>query len=61
MEAIYDINIDLIISHLLSEDPDFSKKISEFEIRVLCSKAQEIFKSQPMLLELKSPIKVCGE
>jgi len=31
----------------------------EAEIRYLCTKAREIFISQPILLELEAPIKVC--
>jgi hypothetical protein len=33
----------------------------EAEIRGLCIKAREIFLSQPMLLELEAPIKICGK
>lgn len=35
-------------------------KMEEGEIRSLCLKAREIFLSQPNLLELEAPIKVCG-
>jgi hypothetical protein len=35
-------------------------KLMEAEIRGLCMKAREIFLSQPMLLELEAPIKICG-
>lgn len=31
------------------------------EIRQLCLTAKEIFMSQPNLLELEAPIKICGE
>ena len=35
--------------------------LAEEEIRVLCIKAREIFIQQPILLELESPLKVCGD
>ena len=31
------------------------------QIRQLCLTAKEIFMSQPNLLELEAPIKICGE
>jgi len=31
------------------------------EIRLLCLKSQEIFREQPMLLELEAPINICGD
>ena len=34
--------------------------LSAEEIEFLCEKSKEIFLSQPMLLELKAPIKICG-
>lgn len=33
----------------------------ESEIRTLCVRAREIFMSQPILLELEAPIKICGD
>ncbi len=35
--------------------------LTENEIRSLCIKSREIFLSQPMLLELEAPIKICGK
>lgn len=35
-------------------------QLSENEIRALCTTAREIFLSQPNLLELEAPIKICG-
>lgn len=35
--------------------------MQEYEIKYLCTKAREIFISQPILLELEAPIKICGE
>lgn len=31
------------------------------EIRGLCLKSREIFLSQPILLELEAPLKICGK
>lgn len=36
-------------------------QLSEDEIRNLCLESREIFLSQPMLLELKVPLKICGK
>ncbi|KAG6417567.1 hypothetical protein SASPL_119750 [Salvia splendens] len=36
-------------------------QLSENEIRSLCTTSREIFLSQPVLLELEAPIKICGD
>lgn len=36
-------------------------KLDESVIKAMIFKASEIFMSQPMLLELEAPIKICGE
>lgn len=36
-------------------------QLPEAEIRYLCLKAREIFLTQPILLELEAPLKLCGE
>lgn len=35
-------------------------QLTEAEIKHLCSSSKEIFLSQPNLLELEAPIKICG-
>lgn len=35
--------------------------LTEQEVRWLCLKSKEIFLSQPILLELEGPIKICGD
>ena len=35
--------------------------MTETEIRALCAKAKEVFISQPVLLELEAPLKICGD
>lgn len=35
--------------------------MTENEIRGLCLKSREIFLSQPILLELEAPLKICGK
>jgi serine/threonine-protein phosphatase PP1 catalytic subunit len=46
----------LIISKLSSK----STVLSEREIKYLCEKSKDIFKEQPMLLEVTAPLIICG-
>lgn len=58
------INVDLIIQKLLElKKVKLPQKqiLSENEIKGLCIKARDIFLSQPNLLELEAPIKICGD
>ena len=41
--------------------PGTSVQLAVDEIAGLCKAAKEIFLSQPMLLELEAPLKICGE
>uniref|UniRef100_A0A803R670 protein-serine/threonine phosphatase n=1 Tax=Cannabis sativa TaxID=3483 RepID=A0A803R670_CANSA len=55
--------LDDIIKRLLSAKNGRTTKqvqLTETEIRQLCSTSKEIFLSQPNLLELEAPIKICG-
>ena len=57
-----EIDLDSIIDRLLEvrgSRPGKQVQLLEAEIRHLCTKAREIFISQPILLELEAPIKVC--
>lgn len=36
-------------------------QLTENEIKNLCVKSREIFLSQPVLLELEAPLKICGK
>lgn len=56
--------IDDIIERLLSVrsfKPGKEVTLKASEIRELCLKSREIFLSQPVLLELKAPLKILGE
>jgi len=56
--------LDDIIDRLLDVRNGRSGKqaqLTEQEIRQLCLTAKEIFMSQPNLLELEAPIKICGK
>ena len=56
--------LDDIIDRLLdvrNGRPGKQVQLTEQEIRQLCLTAKEIFMSQPNLLELEAPIKICGE
>ncbi|XP_069044339.1 serine/threonine-protein phosphatase PP1-gamma catalytic subunit B-like [Lepisosteus oculatus] len=58
------LNIDSIIQRLLEvkgSRPGKNVQLTENEIRGLCLKSREIFLSQPILLELEAPLKICGE
>jgi len=41
--------------------PSKPVQLEENEIKNLCRKAREVFISQPILLELTAPIKICGD
>lgn len=57
-------DIDDIISRLTavrSSKPGKMVQLSESEIRGLCFSSRQIFLSQPVLLELKAPLKILGK
>lgn len=56
-------NVDKIISKLLAVRSKTNKQVnlSEEEIVYLCKESQAIFESQPTLLEIKAPVKICGD
>ena len=41
--------------------PGKTVHMTEAEVRGLCLKSREIFLSQPILLELEAPLKICGK
>ncbi|XP_061414883.1 serine/threonine-protein phosphatase PP1-beta catalytic subunit isoform X3 [Lethenteron reissneri] len=41
--------------------PGKTVQMTEAEVRGLCVKSREIFLSQPILLELEAPLKICGD
>jgi len=56
--------VDSVIERLLEvrgSRPGKQVNLAEHEVKALCIKAREIFMSQPVLLELEAPIKICGE
>lgn len=58
------VAVDRIIEKLLEVrgcKPGKQVNLTEAEIKGLCDKAREILISQPILLELEAPIKVCGK
>jgi len=54
--------LDGLIERLLEARNNRGKRIQlvESEIRILCTKAKEVFLNQPILLELEAPINICG-
>lgn len=62
--ANIEIDVDKIIEKLLEakdKKPGKQVNLTETEIRGLCLKSREIFISQPILLELEAPLKICGD
>lgn len=58
------LNLDSIIQRLLDvkKTKTIPKQVlTENEIKGLCMKARDVFMSQPNLLELEAPIKICGD
>ena len=56
--------IEVIIQKLLEvkgSKPGKLVNLSDNEIKLLCDLSREIFISQPILLELEAPIKICGD
>lgn len=53
---------DIIRRLLMAKGVRTAKKaqVTDAEIRQLCATAKNIFLSQPNLLELEAPIKICG-
>lgn len=52
--------LDDIIRRLLEGKGGKQVQLSESEIRQLCIHARQIFLSQPNLLHLHAPIRICG-
>ncbi|KAG2316133.1 hypothetical protein Bca52824_019255 [Brassica carinata] len=62
MEAVMEIStVDDIIRRLLEGKGGKQVQLSEIEIRQLCVNARQIFLSQPNLLDLHAPIRICGD
>ena len=58
-----DFDVDKLIDKLLevkTSKPGKQVALTEAEIKGLCVAAREVFISQPILLELEAPLKVCG-
>merc|ERR1739838_26593 len=58
------LQIDNVIARLLEvrgSRPGKAVQLTEAEIRGLCLKSSEVFLSQPILLELEAPLKICGD
>ncbi|KAL2345656.1 hypothetical protein Fmac_006941 [Flemingia macrophylla] len=62
MEGMMDKGVlDDVIRRLLEGKGGKQVQLSESEIRQLCVNARQIFLSQPILLELRAPIRICGD
>ncbi|KAM3177240.1 Serine/threonine-protein phosphatase PP1-beta catalytic subunit [Hymenolepis weldensis] len=59
-----ELNVDEIINSLLEvrgSRVGTTVNLKEDDIKALCAKSREIFLSQPILLELEAPLKICGD
>ncbi|KAB2071426.1 hypothetical protein ES319_A08G220900v1 [Gossypium barbadense] len=62
MEGMMDQGVlDDIIRRLLEGKGSKQVQLSEGEIRQLCVNARQIFLSQPNLLQIHAPIRICGD
>ncbi|XP_022937536.1 serine/threonine-protein phosphatase PP1-like [Cucurbita moschata] len=61
MEGMEKGVLDDIIRRLLEGRGGKQVQLSEAEIRHLCVNARQIFLSQPNLLRLKAPMRICGD
>lgn len=62
MEGMMDKGVlDDIIRRLLDGKGGKQVQLSESEIRQLCVNARQIFLSQPILLQLRAPVRICGD
>lgn len=59
-ESWVDGMIDLLLQ-ARNKKPGTPVEISAQDATTLCNQTREIFMSQPMLLELGAPIKICGD
>ena len=39
----------------------FQVTLNEEEVKMLCQRSREIFLSQPILIEVEAPVKICGD
>lgn len=52
---------DFFVLIVRNSKPGKNVQLTENEIRGLCLKSRELFLSQPILLELEAPLKICGK
>ena len=55
------MSIPLYLITVRGSRPGKNVQLTEAEVRGLCLKTREIFLSQPILLELEAPLKICGK
>ncbi|KAH8327486.1 serine/threonine-protein phosphatase alpha-1 isoform [Drosophila kikkawai] len=62
MTTVTDLNnIDQLILRIIDTRRLKQLNLTESDIKLLCNKSREVFMSQPMLLELSAPVKICGD
>ena len=61
---VKDDRVDAMITKLLEvrgKKPGKNVALTEDDIKHLCTQSRQLFISQPNLLELEAPIKICGK
>lgn len=53
--------LNFVLKKARGSRPGKIVNMTENEVRILCLKSREIFLSQPILLELEAPLKICGD
>lgn len=51
----------VVVVTVRGRKPGVSVNLTDAEVRGLCIKSREVFLSQPILLELSAPLKICGK
>lgn len=58
------VDLDDVISRLVAakdKKPGTSVDLAEEEVTEICKQAREVFLSQPMLLKVSAPVRICGD
>ena len=57
----FEVILEIRNANIILKAKWINAELTEDEIVTLCVKSYQIFMSQPLLLELEAPIKICGD